>query len=126
MKKELINILVEKRNAELECLGISAPLYHSVKKYLSLRYNIGFKGDRIMLVPKDGYKDKTNTITSQTCSSDIKRVFSLDSNLAVTIIGEWKRDKLIFHKMTDQAHKYFKFMVIPEKIDTKVKDEFSF
>ena len=136
MNLDLINILVERRNAELECLGIPPTLYHVIKNYLNkafkphqskintevtlLRHHFDQK---ILLTLDDCFKEfyKTDHIKNM-CG-----MFNITPGLKEKIIYEWSRDIRVAQGMIKNTSKYYKFMTIPsESLEKENVNEYGF
>jgi len=124
MNLDLINILVERRNAELECLGIPPTLYHVIKKYLNKALNrytskLNYINTRFEVIIKEFYEKEP---IKNMCG-----MFNITHELKEKIIYEWYRDILVAQGMIKNASKYYKFMTIPsESLEKENVNEYGF
>ena len=100
------NLLIKKRYAELECIGIDPVLYFNVVKYLNrcLSFSVKDGIEQIYQKSKHMYIEDIGTL--------IMDIFGVDDEYTSLIIVEWKRDRLIYHNMMEKQTKYYDYLTL--------------
>ena len=120
---KLTKELVIKKHAELSCLGIAPRLYYIVSKYLDRHVTTVVKDNKFYTFKNKEYENleiletgEEDYITYDKLLDDIAESFSLEKEIALKILSEWRRDKIIYKEMTKNVSKYWKYLSLPERI----------
>lgn len=122
-------ILLDKRIADLTCLGLDAYLYFNICKFIDRRVYTVLKDGVLLLFPVKGlelYKDGRQHITYSDIAERIYITYSLKEQYVSLVITEWRRDKIIYHNMSKDMVKYWDYMVLPLYNVESDKDEYNF
>jgi len=125
MKSDCINILIKKRNIELECLGISPKLYYLVCKFIDRHVRVTIKDNSVFVFRQNIDNNKEKYITAKVISDDIKEAFGVNSSEALLIVNEWLRDSVINLRMSADVTKNWEFISLPKEY-IELDDDFNF
>ena len=140
MNKVEINAIINKRHAELECLGIAPAIYYAAIKLINRSVLFIIKDDKAYFFRNEEYKmagnsrkKKTNSsshdnkIMTQEISTLLIDAFGVDSVIAEKIIYEWVREKTIYIRMNENTNRYWDFISLPNHPDADtIEDEYNF
>lgn len=132
MKPEEKTILIRKRYVELECLGISVPLYYKAIKLIERHVYVVIKDLKIFIFKKNdlglhGDEAKGKYFDQAQITQLLVETFGLDGVTAFNIYNEWIREKVIHCKMTQDVNKYWDFLCLPATYkDIDRPDDYNF
>jgi hypothetical protein len=127
-----IILLVKKRHAELECLGIPAQLYYKAVKLIDRHAYIVVKANTVYIFKKPEFdlhdtKSKSKYYDSDKIVQILTETFGVDKTVGFTIYSEWLREKVIYTKMTQDSTKYWDFLCLPTTYsEIEIDEEFNF
>lgn len=109
-------ILIDKRLAELNCLGIEPKLYYNVCKLLDRHVCTVIKDGRFYTFPnKDNNLTLTNEkyVKAEDIHMLISTVYGLNNHMIHMILMEWQREKIIYNNMSQSVVKYWDYLSLP-------------
>jgi hypothetical protein len=122
------NILIDKRLAELKCLGIEPVIYYNACKLIDRHVYVVVKEDVFHIFQSNEFELDSgfgNYIRLTDLRDLIMRCLEIGYPLAESIIIEWKREKTIYYNMSINANKYWEYISLP-LYSKETKDEYNF
>lgn len=123
-------IVVQKKNDELEALGVTPKLFSLMCNYLNRYYYLIYTNDFKIYIFEKPRKQSFFHLASPNSSTEqilteIKKIFSCSHEEGNLVISEWVRDRKIYLRMVDKSTKYHHWLILPDDL-SKAKEMYGF
>lgn len=106
-------ILAEKRRVELRCLGIDPHLFLVATKWINKHYSYVLYEDKGLIWTVDEYGKTDKCVSRTDIKDEIRDVLGIDSKMCTKIVNEWERDRVLYHRMTEDISLHWKYLFVP-------------